>query len=72
MAKKSTSNNTILARVNEDTPSKVQAIAQKLGYTYAKKGSIGKLLNAIAEGKLVLMNFSDAVKTDKQNTGQSD
>ncbi len=48
------------ARVAPDTPDKLREIAESLGYTYSDDGSIGKLFDAIASGKILLLrqNFS--------------
>ena len=45
----------IKARVDAATPDKVMALAAALGYTYAGAGSLGKLLDAIAEGEIVMV-----------------
>lgn len=44
----------VLARVDEETQEKVKAVAKHLGYVYGGKGSIGKLLDGIAKGEVVL------------------
>lgn len=43
------------ARVAPDTPDRLKEIAHKLGYTYAGEGSTGQLLDAIANGELILI-----------------
>lgn len=45
----------MLARVESDTPEAIRAIALNLGYVYGGKGSVGKLLDAIADGEVVLV-----------------
>lgn len=44
------------ARVAPKTPETLKSIALALGYTYDSEGSTGKLLDAIAEGKLLLIS----------------
>lgn len=43
------------ARVAPSTPDKLKEIAQRLGYTYADEGSTGQLLDAIANGDIILI-----------------
>ncbi|GET38451.1 hypothetical protein [Microseira wollei] len=43
------------ARVAPNTPDKLKEIAFKLGYIYDEQGSTGQLLDAIAEGKIILV-----------------
>lgn len=43
------------ARVAEGTPEKLKEIAQAFGLTYDNEGSTGQLLDAIAQGKLILI-----------------
>lgn len=43
------------ARVAPSTPDKLKEIAHKLGYIYAAEGSTGQLLDAIANGELILI-----------------
>lgn len=46
----------IHARVDPKTADKVKEIAQKLGYIYDGEGSTGQLLDAIAQGDLILIS----------------
>ena len=46
------------ARVDPATPGTAKGIAKALGLTYARKGSIGKLLDAIACGEVILIKTS--------------
>lgn len=43
------------ARVAPNTTEKLKKIAEAFGYTYDGEGSTGQLLDAIAEGKLLLL-----------------
>ncbi|MBW4625858.1 MAG: hypothetical protein KME49_10210 [Brasilonema octagenarum HA4186-MV1] len=43
------------ARVALGTGNKLKEIAQKLGYIYDKEGSTGQLLDAIANGEIILI-----------------
>lgn len=43
------------ARVAPNTAEKLKEIAEGFGYTYDGGGSTGQLLDAIAEGKLLLI-----------------
>lgn len=43
------------SRVAPQTAEKLKEIAQKLGYIYNKEGSTGQLLDAIANGDLILI-----------------
>lgn len=45
----------ILARVNSQTPQKIKEVAAAMGLLYAKEGSAGKLLDAIADGEIILI-----------------
>jgi glutamyl-tRNA reductase len=56
---------TMLSRVDVHTRDKIQEIAKALGYTYAEEGSQGKLLDAIAQGELILIKSQKGVDTDK-------
>lgn len=47
-----------LSRVDASTPDKVKEVAQALGYTYNKEGSISALLDAIASGEVILIKAS--------------
>lgn len=51
------------ARVALSTPDKLKEIARKLGYLYADEGSTGQLLDAIANGDIILI----ATKTLEQS-----
>ena len=53
------------ARVAPDTPDKLKEIAYKLGYTHANQGSTGKLLDAIASSKIILL--PDTIHTKMVN-----
>lgn len=46
------------ARVAPETAEKLKEIALKLGYTYNQEGSTGQLLDAIANGELILISTS--------------
>lgn len=48
------SRTTMLARVGIDTPEQIHKVAMQLGYLYGKKGSLGRLLDAIADGEVAL------------------
>jgi hypothetical protein len=61
MARKTENRTTILSRVDRGTPAKIQEIAKALGYIYAGEGSQGKLLDAIAEGELILIKSQKGV-----------
>ena len=43
------------ARVAPETGDKLKEIAQALGYTHGGEGSTGQLLDAIAQGKIILI-----------------
>ncbi|MGB3650792.1 MAG: hypothetical protein WBA41_06210 [Rivularia sp. (in: cyanobacteria)] len=43
------------ARVERGTVEKIKEVAHKLGYTYNDEGSTGQLLDAIANGELILI-----------------
>lgn len=43
------------ARVAPHTPDKLKEIAKALGYIYDNEGSTGQLLDAIAQGRLILI-----------------
>lgn len=51
----------ILARVERNTPNRIKNIAEALGYIYDTEGSTGQLLDAIANGEILL------VSTKKEN-----
>lgn len=46
----------MLARVDVNTPERLKAIAQALGYLYDKEGSTGQLLDAIATGEVLIVS----------------
>lgn len=50
------------ARVAEGTSEKLKEIAKAFGYIYDEEGSTGQLLDAIAEGKLILIPTKNAAK----------
>lgn len=50
------------ARVAPGTPEKLKEIAQAFGFTYDGEGSTGQILDAIAEGKLILIPSKSATK----------
>jgi DNA-binding LacI/PurR family transcriptional regulator len=47
------------ARVAPQTAEKIKEIAEKLGYVYDDEGSIGQLLDAIAQGKVILIKAQE-------------
>ena len=51
------------ARVGQQTGEKLKQIACVLGYAYDDKGSTGKLLDAIANGELVLIASNKSSKS---------
>lgn len=53
------------ARVANGTTEKCKAIALALGYTYGGEGSIGQLLDAIAEGRLILIHRNNTQSPGK-------
>jgi hypothetical protein len=55
----------MLSRVDAATPGKIQDIAKALGYIYAREGSQGKLLDAIANGELILIKSQKGVDKSK-------
>jgi hypothetical protein len=52
------------ARVAQGTGDKLKEIAQKLGYTHSDEGSTGQLLDAIANGELILIATKNRSNTD--------
>jgi hypothetical protein len=50
------------ARVKRETPEKLKSLAHYLGYEYGGKGSTGKLFDAIADGKIVLVSAESVGK----------
>jgi hypothetical protein len=53
------------ARVASQTGDKLKEIASILGYVHAGEGSTGQLLDAIAEGKLILIATTKSTKLPK-------
>lgn len=51
------------ARVAPDTAEKLKEIAKKLGYLYSNEGSTGQLLDAIANGEVILIAANSSSKT---------
>lgn len=49
----------IHARVAPQTADKLKEIAEKLGYIYDDEGSTGQLLDAIAQGKVILIKAQE-------------
>jgi hypothetical protein len=54
MARKIENRSQFSARVDTNTPEKIKALAFRMGYTYNKEGSPGALLDAIANGDVIL------------------
>lgn len=54
MGRKKLDRSYIHVRVSPATPDKLKQIALLMGFTYADEGSIGQLLDAIAEAKIDL------------------
>lgn len=52
----------IHARVAPGTPEKLKEIAQAFGFIYDGEGSTGQILDAIAEGKLILIPTKNPTK----------
>ncbi len=46
----------MLARVERHTPTRIKKIAEALGYVYDSEGSTGQLLDAIANGEILLVS----------------
>ena len=65
MPRKTENRTTMLSRVDAATPGKIQDIAKALGYIYAREGSQGKLLDAIANGELILIKSQKGVDKSK-------
>ncbi|NJN12863.1 MAG: hypothetical protein HC815_34910 [Richelia sp. RM1_1_1] len=53
------------ARVERGTIDKLKEVAQLLGYTYDNEGSTGQLLDAIANGELILIKAKNRTDADK-------
>lgn len=53
------------ARVEQGTGDKLKEIAQMLGYVYNNEGSTGQLLDAIADGELILIATKNRSNVDK-------
>jgi len=51
------------ARVAEGTPEKLKEIAQAFGYLYDEEGSTGQMLDAIAQGRLILIPTANLSKS---------
>lgn len=69
MASRKPPKRVMLARVNETTPERLKAIAVQYGFVFGGDGSIGKLLNAIADGKLAIVdrkNFAEGLTSRKR------
>jgi hypothetical protein len=62
MGRKKLDRDTLLARVAPTTAPKLKEIALKLGYVYNNDGSTGQLLDAIAEGQLILIKTATTVE----------
>lgn len=50
------------ARVAPQTAEKLKEIAFKLGYIYDNSGSTGQLLDAIAQGEIILISAAKNLK----------
>ncbi|NJR15259.1 MAG: hypothetical protein HC785_05795 [Calothrix sp. CSU_2_0] len=55
------------ARVAHETGDKLKQIAQTLGYIHGDEGSTGQLLDAIADGELILIATKN--KSNVNNNG---
>jgi hypothetical protein len=53
------------ARVAPGTGDKLKEIAQILGFTHGNEGSTGQLLDAIADGELILIATKNRSYVDK-------
>ena len=53
------------ARVEQQTPPALNKKARELGYKYGEGGSTGELLDAIASGRLILVQQEDWEKVQK-------
>jgi hypothetical protein len=51
------------ARVDPNTPGRLKEIAAALGYVYDDGGSTGQLLDAIADGSLILIAANKSSKS---------
>jgi hypothetical protein len=51
------------ARVAPETPDKLKKIALVLGYIYDSEGSTGQLLDAIANGEIILVSTKNPGKS---------
>lgn len=65
MPRKPENRTSMLSRVDVATPAKIQEIAKALGYIYAGEGSQGALMDAIAQGELILIKSQKGVDADK-------
>jgi len=55
MGRKQLNRTNLHARVAPETPDKLKEIAFKIGYIYNQEGSTGQLLDAIAQGEIILI-----------------
>ncbi|NJL79065.1 MAG: hypothetical protein HC917_09905 [Richelia sp. SM2_1_7] len=53
------------ARVERGTVDKLKEVAQTLDYIYNDEGSTGQLLDAIANGELILIKAKNRTDADK-------
>jgi hypothetical protein len=51
------------ARVERGTADKLKEIAHRLGYIYDGEGSTGQLLDAIAQGEIILISTKTSSKS---------
>jgi hypothetical protein len=58
-ARKKENRTAVLARIASGSPEKLKGIAFQLGYQHNNKGSIGKMLDAIASGKIILIKVDN-------------
>ena len=56
MGRKKLERDSLHARVAPGTAEKLKKLAEMLGYVYANEGSIGQLLDAIANGEIILLS----------------
>lgn len=64
MVRKKLSRLKIQLRIASETHETVKIIAETLGYTYAEEGSIGKMLDAIASGELILIHRPNRLQSN--------
>jgi len=55
MGRKQLNRTNLHARVAPETPEKLKEIALNIGYVYNQEGSTGQLLDAIAQGEIILI-----------------